>query len=71
MGPGVITDYNSKLLSEGLPLLSHDWPHLSVFFSFLSFFRSAAHLLAFLLMSTICSHSNSDRAPLMISFSCM
>lgn len=57
MGPGVISDvsdYNIKLLSEALPLLSHDWLHLSVFFS------SAARLLAFLLMSTIGSHSNSD-----------
>jgi len=35
MRPGVITDYNCKLLSEALPLLSCDWPHLSFFFFFL------------------------------------
>ncbi len=56
-GPGVnsnVSDYNSELLSEALPQLSHDWPCLSRFFFF------AARLLAFPLMSTICSHSNSD-----------
>lgn len=35
MGPGVnsdVSDYNSELLSEALPQLSHDWPYLSLFF---------------------------------------